>query len=223
MVLIFDLDDTLYAERSYVESGFRAVAQHLQQRHGWPAQASFETLLADLRKLGRGALFDRLLQGHGITRHAEVQACIRAYRQHLPAITLAPLAEQMLQRLPRAPYLVTDGHQGVQARKVQALQLAPRLAKVYITHRHGLAHAKPSTHCFELIRRREHCDWAQMAYIGDNPAKDFVNLNPLGVRTVRVCTGEHAQVQARPGHEARFVIPDLRHLPALFPEVDWHP
>ncbi len=221
MILIFDLDDTLYPEHRYVESGFKAVAQHLLQQHGWPAEASYQDLLADLAARGRGALFNRLLQARGISTQAEVLACIKAYRQHQPTLMLAPLAEQLLQRLPQAPYLVTDGHKGVQARKVQALNLAPRLAKVFITHRYGVKHAKPSTHCFELIRQRERCDWAQMAYIGDNPSKDFVKLKPLGVRTVRVLTGEHAGVVAKPGFEAQFRIPDLGGLPALFPEIGW--
>jgi len=221
MVLIFDLDDTLYPERSYVESGFRAVARHLAQRHGWPEAESFNTLVADLAAQGRGALFNRLLAAHGITTQAEVQACIRAYRLHQPTLALAPEAEALLQRLPRPPYLVTDGHKGVQARKVAALALAPRLAKVYITHRYGVAHAKPSTRCFELIRQRERCDWADMAYIGDNPAKDFVNLNPLGVHTVRVLTGEHAGVQAKPGYEARHVIASLAELPRVLPQAGW--
>ena len=28
-----------------------------------------------------------------------------------------------------------------------------------------------------------------MVYVGDDPNKDFVNLNPLGMKTVRVLTG----------------------------------
>lgn len=221
MILIFDLDDTLYPERSYVESGFRAVAAHLQARHGWPAGDSLATLNALLAEHGRGALFDRLLARHGITTRAAARECVDVYRQHIPQLALAPEAEALLRRLPAKPYLVTDGHKGVQARKVAALNLAPRLARAYITHRYGVRHAKPSTRCFELIRARERCDWSDMAYVGDNPSKDFVNLTPLGVRTVRVRTGEHAQVVAKPGHEARHVIDSLGELPPLFPEIAW--
>jgi hypothetical protein len=38
MILIFDLDDTLYPEHTYVESGFSAVAKHLQLQRGWDAE-----------------------------------------------------------------------------------------------------------------------------------------------------------------------------------------
>lgn len=215
MILVFDLDDTLYPERSYVASGFAAVAAHLEQRHGWPAAETRAWLSQALQRHGRGALFDRLLAAHGVHGRAAVHECVHVYRHHRPQIALAPEAQRLLQRLPRKPYLVTDGHKVVQDLKVQALDLRPRLAHAYITHRYGLHHAKPSTHCFELIRRREGCAWHDMAYIGDNPAKDFVNLTPLGVHTVRVRTGEHALTPARAGHEARHVIESLDELGAV--------
>ena len=39
MILVFDLDDTLYPERTYVESGFKAVADSLAQKFGFDADA----------------------------------------------------------------------------------------------------------------------------------------------------------------------------------------
>lgn len=61
-----------------------------------------------------------------------------------------------------------------------------------------------------------------MVYVGDNPAKDFVSLTPLGVLTVRVLTGAHSETRARPGHDALFAVPDLDALPGVlamrFPE-----
>ena len=78
-------------------------------------------------------------------------------------------------------YLVTDGHKIAQARKVAALGIHCRFRKVYLTHRYGLRHAKPSIRCFERIRERERCRWDQMVHVADNPAKDFVNLTRLGL------------------------------------------
>lgn len=219
MVPIFDLDDTLYPERSYVDSGFAAVGRHLQQRFGWDAEACRARLSALLEHQGRGALFDRLLAEHGETRHREIDACIRAYRHHRPQLALHPEADALLARLQRKPYLVTDGHKLVQQRKIEGLDLAPRLARAYITHRYGVAAAKPSTHCFELIRAREGCAWHEMLYVGDNPKKDFVNLRPLGVRTVRVRQGEHAAARPDAAHEAEFVVDSLAELPGVLPDL----
>ena len=79
----------------------------------------------------------------------------------------------------------------------------------------GVKHAKPSTYCFEKIRQAEQCQWYEMVYIGDNPAKDFVNLNKLGMPTVRVLTGVHKNALAKPGFDAKFTIQNLNELPAL--------
>jgi putative hydrolase of the HAD superfamily len=109
-------------------------------------------------------------------------------------------------------YLVTDGHKIVQQKKVTALGIEPQFQKIFITHRYGLRNAKPSTYCFDLIRKRERCQWADLVYVADNPAKDFVNLNKLRVRTVRVLTGAHKSTRAKKGHDARYTISNLSHL-----------
>lgn len=215
MILVFDLDDTLYDERAYVMSGFAAVAGMLRRRLGWPEASSVAFMKRELTAQGRGAIFDRLLEKHGVPSRALVRACIKTYRDHTPTIRLYPAAERLLRQLDGPLYLVTDGHKIAQQRKVEALGLDRRFRKCFITHRYGVKNAKPSVHCFALIATLEQCGWADIAYIGDDPAKDFVNLSPLGVHTVRVLTGQHKTVIAKPGYDARYTIPDLRSLPKL--------
>src|SRR3546814_4808930 len=116
-------------------------------------------------------------------------------------------------------YVVTDGHKIVQSKKAKALKLDGYFRRVFITHRYGKYHAKPSIYCFSKIRQVEKCEWKEMWYIGDNPAKDFVNLTPLGVHTVRVLTGPHADVAALPKHDAKHTFPDLGYLLPLLQGV----
>jgi putative hydrolase of the HAD superfamily len=215
MILVFDLDDTLYDERTYVMSGFAAVACMLHARFGWPEASSLAFMKRELAARGRGAIFDRLLTERGALSKALVRACVRTYRDHVPSIRLYPAAERVLRQLDGPLYLVTDGHKVAQQRKVEALDLDRRFRKCFITHRYGIKNAKPSVHCFALIAKLEQCGWSDIVYIGDNPAKDFVNLSPLGVHTVRVLTGQHKTVIAKPGYDARHTIPDLRALPKL--------
>jgi putative hydrolase of the HAD superfamily len=217
MILAFDLDDTLFDELSYVRSGFRAVAQWAGDRFGWNPVTSADTLWRTLQQSGRGQVFNHWLAAQAVEpTAARVRECVRVYRHHHPDITLWPEADALLTRLQAYPrYLVTDGHRVVQALKVEALGLRPRMRHVYITHRYGLAHAKPSLHCFELMRRRERCSWKELIYVGDNPVKDFVNLNRAGAKTVRVLTGQHRDRPAAPGYEAQHVIASLDELPAL--------
>jgi putative hydrolase of the HAD superfamily len=216
VILIFDLDDTLYDEAAFVDGGLKAVAQYGATQWGWDAGASLETLRSVLATEGRGKVFDRWLEGHGALTKGRVRDCLRVYRAHRPDIALTPAAQGMIDRYgAKGPlYLVTDGHKRVQQSKVDALNLWPLFQRVFITHRYGVAASKPSTLCFEKIRAEAGCDWQDMVYVGDNPAKDFVNLNPLGVLTIRVLTGVHRQVVARPGYEARLTIEDLSGLPA---------
>lgn len=222
MVVVFDLDDTLYDERTYVESGFRAVAAFGAIEFGWDQQDSYHFMISILDREGRGAIFDRWLDVHGRYNKSLVRKCLRVYRHHVPAIRFNDQAKTLLSSLAGYPiYIVTDGHKIVQENKIKALGARSCFRHIYITHRYGIRHAKPSIYCFEKIRKRERCGWEEMFYIGDNPAKDFVNLNPLGMHTVRVLTGVHRNVEARPGYDARFTIPDLSHFPRLLETVPY--
>jgi putative hydrolase of the HAD superfamily len=211
MIPIFDLDDTLYDELTYVRSGFRAVATWGADWFGWDAAISYARLNHLLETEGRGRIFDLWLNGRGSVRDA-----LRVYRHHSPDINPWESAVRVLDRLSdHSTYLVTDGHKIVQANKLAALGISSRFRHAYITHRYGIANAKPSTHCFALIRSRERCAWEDLVYVGDNPAKDFVNLNKLGVHTVRVLTGQHRGTVAAPGFDAQHHINSLDELPDL--------
>jgi len=215
MVLIFDLDDTLYPEISYVQSGFSAVAEALELRYGWHAGDSISHMTEVLGTQGRGAVFDSLLETRGALTKRSVQTCVALYRHHTPRIALHPEAEAFLRQWPSQLYLVTDGHKVAQANKVEALGITPLFRRVYITHRYGVKYAKPSPYCFDLIRRAECCEWSDLVYIGDNPAKDFVSLNVLGCTTIRVLTGEHQSVIAKPGYDGHYRINSLQDLEPL--------
>lgn len=217
MILIFDLDDTLYDESSFVTSGLGAVARHGEEAYGWNAGDSLAFMLDVLEREGRGRVFDRWLASHAQLSKTRVAECVKIYRHHRPSLELFPAARVVLDTFRgRVPlYLVTDGHKIVQKNKVEALGLFAEFRRVLITHRFGIRHAKPSPHCFERIRQAEGCSWANMVYVGDNPAKDFVNLRPLGALTVRVQTGGHRDVVARPGHDAQITLPDLGALPEV--------
>ena len=211
MILIFDLDDTLYWERTYVLSGFRAVARWGVERVGQDEQESYEELVRRLDKDGRGRIFDDWLRGR-----APVREALKVYRHHEPEIALFPESTWVLSQLKGRPlYLVTDGHKIVQAKKIQALGIDDHFQRCYLTNRYGRAFAKPSLRCFELILRLERADWADLVYIGDNPAKDFVSLNRVGSTTVRVLTGRHANDVAALGYDARHRMASLKEFPFL--------
>jgi putative hydrolase of the HAD superfamily len=202
-VLVFDLDDTLYPELSYVHSGFRAVAAFLSPLLHEPAETLAAGMIAEEAEHGRGQVFDNVLRRHGRWTKTLVAACLRTYRQHSPTLALYPDAERCLTRFANWPlYIVTDGHKEVQARKVSALEVAGRVRHAYLTNRYGRQRAKPDPHVFQLICRRERVEPDQVIYVGDNVRKDFVGIKPLGFRTVRILRGNYTHLEADAAHEA---------------------
>lgn len=211
MVLIFDLDDTLYDESTYVRSGLRAVAKFGELSFGWDENDSFSQMKELLLKNGRGHIFDEWLISHRRYSKSLVGKCLQIYRQHKPTIAISKETRHILENLnKRYPmYIVTDGHKVVQKKKVDALNISSLFKRILITHRFGILNAKPSLHCFDLIKSAEQARWEELVYIGDNPAKDFVNLNWVGAKTIRVLTGMHADIHALPGHDAQVSIPSI--------------
>ena len=95
MVIIFDLDDTLYDERMYVEGGFRAVATFGTERFGWDQKTSFLQMIDFLEDNGRGAVFDRWLALYGRHGKGLVKECVHIYRHHLPSLQLCKEAKKL--------------------------------------------------------------------------------------------------------------------------------
>lgn len=219
MLLIFDLDDTLYDESQYVASGFNAVADYAAREWQLPKQKSLEELSDLLKLYGRGKVFDIWLRENKIYSKNNVRKCVSYYRTHTPTIFLNDAAKFLLPRLPQPLYLVTDGNKVVQEKKIKALNIKPFFKGTLITHRYGLHNAKPSLYCFEKIRQAESSQWKDMCYIGDNPNKDFVNLNKHNMNTIRVLTGMFRNQKAKPGYDAQHTIQNLHQLPKLLKEL----
>jgi putative hydrolase of the HAD superfamily len=217
MVLVFDMDDTLYEEAAYVRSGFMAVAESLSPTLGKSAKLLAGEMMELFQQLGRGKVFDSLLGRYGKVSRRLVQQCVSCYRLHEPEIQLHQAGSNCLHRFRHLPlYVVTDGNKKAQAAKVRALDLESKVEKVFITHRYGLRHAKPSPHCFRIIQKLERVPASRILYVGDNPAKDFVGIRPHGFRTLRVLTGPHSMAKARPGHDAEFHVNSLNELTSEF-------
>jgi putative hydrolase of the HAD superfamily len=221
MIVAFDLDDTLYPEETFVRSGFRAVARALAKRWDVPEDRAFDIMWESLRERGRGSQFDDVVRSLGLTRRQSVRELISIYRHHAPSILLPSASRAVLEDLsPRSLYLVTDGHKVVQQNKIDALGLAPFLRHAYITHRYGIRNRKPSVHVFELMMRRERCRPGDVVYVGDDPSKDFRNLRPLGVHTIRVTTGRCARVVVPAAEDAERTVASIGAVPGIVSDLE---
>jgi len=187
--VVFDLDDTLYPERDYVLSGFRAVAGWSDPNLGIPAEQGFAQMKALLDQGVRGEIFNRWLERHGLLDNDRVARLVELYRQHEPKIRLFPEVTSLLSSL-RTQYclgLVTDGYREVQQRKLAALNLAGYFDAVVFADEWGRGAWKPSPVPFHaVLERLGHLSPSESVYVADNPAKDFLGARRVGMATVWV-------------------------------------
>lgn len=212
-VIVFDLDDTLYDEYTYVKSGFLQVAAFLSMENHLNADEVFDWMWGRLQSHGRGAIFDDVLKEFDCYSKKRVKQCLSVYRNHLPQITLPQKTIECLNRLQHYPmYIVTDGNKNVQHQKLVALGLYEKMKHCYVSHRYGVKNAKPSPYCFLHIAQREKVEPKDIVYIGDNSRKDFVGIKPLAFKTIRVLTGQHKDIRMLHEYEAENEIYSLDEL-----------
>ena len=86
--IIFDLDDTLYPERDYVLSGFRAVAKWTSQHLGTDADQTWQQLVQLFEDGLHGNTFDVWLESASVDKSANtIDQMVQVYRRHTPQLT----------------------------------------------------------------------------------------------------------------------------------------
>ena len=210
MVLIFDLDDTLYNEMSYVKSGFNVVAFHLSYLFKIRQEAIFNKLLKVLKENGRGKVFNIVCAHFKFNKKNLIKDLVNIYRSHKPCIKMKKEAIKVLKYYSgHSKYIVTDGNYLVQKNKIKYLGVSNYFKKIYYTNIYGIKHNKPSLHCFNKIKKLEKCDWSDLVYIGDNPHKDFINCNKKKILTIRLMQGQNKNLKVKKIKDAKFKINNL--------------
>jgi putative hydrolase of the HAD superfamily len=223
--VVFDLDDTLYPERQYAIAGFRSAGRWAEEKFGVKGLADEMIHMLDNGMLGK--IFATVLARH-VPDHTpeDVRAFHEAYRRaDEPELTLFEDAAHALDHYERrGPIgLITDGTHYVQARKVAALRLEPRFAKIVFTDALGdnREFFKPHPRPFETMAAALGQPGDRYVYIGDNPAKDFVAPNAMGWTSVLVHR-DHPRIhdvnKVAPGGEPQHTIEALTELQALLGE-----
>lgn len=186
-VFCFDLDDTLYSESDYVESGLRAAGALVDaEAPGAPPAGAW--LVALWRRERARDAFQQLLRARGLDAGDWLARLQGAYRAHQPEIRpRAGVLDALGGLVHRGASLalVADGDLEVQRRKWAALRLPFPFAPIVFTDVRGRASWKPHPWGFERVMEA-HPSAARFFYVGDNPAKDFIAPNRLGWTTVMV-------------------------------------
>ncbi|MXP44326.1 HAD family hydrolase [Allopontixanthobacter sediminis] len=185
-ILVFDLDDTLYLERDFVRSGFRAVGTHVAQTEGI---AGFGEACWELFDSGtRSKVFDAALARAGLPQDEDgIARLVDIYRNHSPEIALANDAAAFLSggdRSTRA--IITDGPEKTQKAKIASLRIGGDFGLILTTGSWPAGYGKPHIRAFSQIMNWSGAPPEQHVYIADNPAKDFLAPRQLGWRSIQV-------------------------------------
>lgn len=173
--VIFDLDDTLYSEKDYVRSGYKAIADKFP---------SVENLASKLYKAfeEKHPAIDFVFENEGIIDFKD--KALEAYRSHMPNISLYSGVYEMLVRLGKTKKLglITDGRPAGQRAKIKALGIENLFDCIIVTDElGGVEYRKPNGKAFELMSKELGVPYDEMVYVGDNIKKDFTAPEKLGM------------------------------------------
>jgi len=217
-VVVFDLDDTLYPERQYVISGFRAVDHWLKEHRR--CEGFFQEAIALSESGARGNIFDVALERLGLEPTKPfVEDLVRVYREHPPTVGLYDDARWAIDFFrARGPLgLLTDGFLVAQQNKLAALNIAEAFQSVVFSDALGRDCWKPSPAPYRQVMSEIPGAASDYVYIADNPKKDFIGARALGWATVQIARpeGVYYREEVPPGYRADHVVSTLRQLEFL--------
>ncbi len=176
--VIFDLDDTLYSEKEYIKSGFKAVAEYLGDN-------TYFSKLWKYFEEGKPAI-DELLKE--IKYKEKKNKVLSVYWNHKPSIYLYDGVLEMLTNLKKKNIkigIITDGRPEGQRIKLSVLSLNDICDDIIITDElGGIQFRKPCDISFRMIMQKWRLPGNEIMYVGDNPAKDFQAPQQLGMKSV---------------------------------------
>ncbi len=216
--MVFDMDDTLYEEKDYVRSGFKAL-DHWMKRE-FQITGFYETALDLFLSGEKRLIFNKTLEKLNIAYgETLIEEMVDVYRSHEPDIHLLDDVKWVFENLQDTVKigLISDGYLVSQEKKVNALKLEEKCHSVILTDRWGKEHWKPSHVPYEQASRELKLPHDQCVYIGDNANKDFVTAKRLGWTTIHIDRkdGLYSGIAVEQEYKAHYTIDDLRQISGL--------
>lgn len=187
--VIFDLDNTLYSELSYVKSGFIEVSNYLSDKYKLDSDIIYEKLFNIFNIEGRGKVFNILLDDLNLSDKENILNLVYIYRFHTPKISLYDDVLDVLIRLREDDYklgIISDGKAIVQKNKIDALNLNNIFDVIILTDALGPDFWKPSIVPYKIALDLLNSTPNESCYIGDDSFKDFLGPKSLDIKTIQV-------------------------------------
>ena len=190
--VIFDLDDTLIAEREWMHSGYAAVAAYviscgISDR----APSELVAMMHECYERDSRHVFDGLAGQLGVDdpqRASFPKSCADVYRHHTPELPTAEAGRAAIASCRPFYRLViaTGGYAVAQRAKVLAGGFAPLVDAVQYSDDLPAECEKPHVRWFERAAELAGVHTQECVHVADNPLKDFEPARSLGMRTIRV-------------------------------------
>lgn len=213
MVVVFDMDDTLYPESSFVLSALADVGRFVENKWGYK---DFAPTLKKLFLSGEKTnLFQKAAQQNNYPEFqpSQIEELLKFYRQHQPhSLPWYPDALEVIPQLAQSYSLglISDGYLPVQPNKAKALDAQKWFKEMIFTEDLGRIHWKPAPTAFILMMQK--FPGEKFTYVGDNPRKDFIAPRQLGWQSIQILRpdGQHSTSTDAPCVPADYQIEDLR-------------
>jgi putative hydrolase of the HAD superfamily len=192
---IFDLDDTLYRHRTFVEGAYRAVVHAFEKITGRSDSQFYNEILAlyDQRGEKDRRIFSDALKKRGLYSEELEWALVTAYRAYRPEkLTMFDGVVERLAALKEHGMkigLLTNGQSGTQRGKIAALGAERYFDAIVISGEFDQEIAKPDKRIFEHALKKMGSLPCEVAMIGNDPETDIAGALLTGIFPIFVRQG----------------------------------
>jgi putative hydrolase of the HAD superfamily len=199
-VIAFDLDFTLYDEREYYKKVFKEMSIYLEKEGLSNADMAYCVMVETLINYGtQQPVFKLSLKKLGIYSSDLDETFFDIYKSvDCSEIQLYEDAHDFIDYLYESKHdmaIITNGVVEAQKNKIRQLDLERFVDYICFAREEGKKNEKPSQSPFKKVCKKFKILPAQMIFVGDNPATDFIGSKLLGIFNVRLLRGEFKDVQ----------------------------
>lgn len=187
-VIIFDLDNTLYDESTYLFPVYKKIAQFVEKNAGGVAEDYSSYLMNTFRLEGHHNLFDKFISRFNLK--LEMNDLLYLLRNNKSPLKVYDEIKELLGYLlsnDKEVVILTNGNVEQQQNKVRNLDIQFMLPKIEIIYANAFS-PKPSPFCVHKIIEERKIERKDVILIGDsivdrdtakNASIDFINIDKI--------------------------------------------
>lgn len=189
-VVIFDLDNTLYDECSYLLPVYRAIAQFTSQQSNDDIRVYLHFLVNMFKEEGRTKLFDKYLRFFNLDTIIKMDDLLEIQRNIRIPLVIFDEVKLLLRYLVanhNKVYILTNGNPHQQKNKIKNLNIQDMFPQISVIYANEYI-PKPSPVCLNNIIKKEKVTKEKAIFIGDsvvdkataeNARISFININKI--------------------------------------------